>query len=306
MENDPTVTRRGSLTVVGTGIGVYGQTTLAALSSIQAAEKVLYLVADPVTERWILELKPGSESLQTFYQVGKDRLTTYLEMTDRILSCVRAGWRVCLVLYGHPGVFVFPSHEAVIRARSEGFEARMLPGVSAEDCLFADLGVDPGREGCQSFEATDFLVYHRKFDLTAALILWQVGMVGQVGYGPIHPEKGLAILCESLADTYGKDHTVVLYEAARYPVCDPIIIGVPLSDAPSTPVSALATMYVPPKHAPEPDLQMIEKLGIRPSYVKTANQTPTAYNSRRPHILDTQHGLGFSHTEQPNGRIPEK
>jgi len=34
----------------------------------------------------------------------------------------------------------------------------MLPGISAEDCLFADIGVDPGIYGCQSFEATDLFV----------------------------------------------------------------------------------------------------------------------------------------------------
>jgi hypothetical protein len=34
----------------------------------------------------------------------------------------------------------------------------MLPAVSAEDCLFADLGVDPGAAGCQSHEAADFLI----------------------------------------------------------------------------------------------------------------------------------------------------
>src|SRR2546429_6584747 len=45
------------------------------------------------------------------------------------------------------------------QAREEGFEAEMLPAVSAEDCLFADLGVDPGDEGCQSFEATSFLLF---------------------------------------------------------------------------------------------------------------------------------------------------
>ena len=40
----------------------------------------------------------------------------------------------------HPGVYVAPSHETVLRARAEGYPARMLPGISSEDCLFADLG----------------------------------------------------------------------------------------------------------------------------------------------------------------------
>ena len=50
------------------------------------------------------------------------------EMVEEILAAVREGKRVCAVFYGHPGVYVKPSHEAVRRARKEGFEARMLPG----------------------------------------------------------------------------------------------------------------------------------------------------------------------------------
>src|SRR6059036_2752839 len=57
--------------------------------------------------------------------------------------------------------------------------ARMLPGISSEDCLFADLGVDPGQNSCQSFEATDFLASRRRFDPSSELILWQVGVLGE-------------------------------------------------------------------------------------------------------------------------------
>ena len=45
-------------------------------------------------------------------------------------SRIRAGFRVCAVFYGHPGVFVYPSHEAIRRARAEGFAARMLPALT--------------------------------------------------------------------------------------------------------------------------------------------------------------------------------
>jgi hypothetical protein len=57
-----------------------------------------------------------------------------------------------------------------------GVSARMLPGVSAEDNLIADLGVDPA--GLQSYEATGFLVYKYRFDTSAGLVLWQVGVLG--------------------------------------------------------------------------------------------------------------------------------
>src|SRR6185503_14601145 len=109
-------------------------------------------------------------------------LQTYEEMIQRILECVRDGNLTCLACYGHPGVFVYPSHESIRRARAEGYPARMLPGISAEDCLFADLGVDPGTIGCQSYEATDFLMNSRIVDPSSNLVLWQIGVLGDATF----------------------------------------------------------------------------------------------------------------------------
>ncbi len=160
---EPT-TRTGSLTVVGTGVKAASHATLEAVSYIRAAEKLLFLVADPITAEWLAELNPTAESLHSMYEAGRIRREIYSGMVDLILGHVRAGRRVCAALYGHPGIFAVPGHEAISRARSEGFPAVMLPGISAEDCLFADLGVDPARHGCQSFEATDFLLSQRTID----------------------------------------------------------------------------------------------------------------------------------------------
>ena len=61
----------------------------------------------------------------------------------------------------------------------------MLPGISSEDCLFADLGVDPGVSGCQSYEATDFLMNAPIIDSSTQLILWPFqGKDGPMGKPP--------------------------------------------------------------------------------------------------------------------------
>ena len=52
-----------------------------------------------------------------------------------MLSHVRKEENVVGVFYGHPGVFVSPSHRTLALARDEGYIANMLPGISAEDCL---------------------------------------------------------------------------------------------------------------------------------------------------------------------------
>src|SRR5262249_37478310 len=106
----------GSLTIVGTGIRL-SQVSVEARTQVQAAEKLLFLVADPVTLAWLMDVNPEAESLATFYSPDKLRRTTYQEMVERILACVREGRKVCTVLYGHPGVFANPAHEAIRRAR---------------------------------------------------------------------------------------------------------------------------------------------------------------------------------------------
>jgi uncharacterized protein YabN with tetrapyrrole methylase and pyrophosphatase domain len=240
---------RGSLVVVGTGIKLVGQTTLEALWCMQSAEKLLYLASDPAAEEWIRRQNSTAATLADCYAEGKPRHKTYEEITDRIVSAVRAGSQVCAAFYGHPGVFATPSHRAIRRARREGFDARMLPGVSAEDCLFADLGVDPGENGCQSFEATDFLVRRRRFDPSSGLILWQVGALGEPSVRKrmsCRPER-LRALTHVLRRHYSGRHPVVLYEAAQFPMCDAVVKRIPLAKLPKQTVLMVATIYVPPK-----------------------------------------------------------
>jgi Tetrapyrrole (Corrin/Porphyrin) Methylases len=245
----------GSLIVVGTGIRTVGHMTVEAISWIRISDKVLYVVGDPVAEALIRELNPqGAESLIGLYAVGKPRLLTYNEMIDRTLACVRQGLATCLACYGHPGVFVYPSHESIRRARAEGFVARMLPGISAEDCLFADLGVDPGIDGCQSYEATDFLASDRAIDPTSSVVLWQIGVLGDPTYKvDSYNTPAMPLLIERLLRTYPPNHVVYLYEAAVFVGCEPIITRVTIPQLGAVPLSAGYTLYIPPAFPPRID-----------------------------------------------------
>ena len=175
---------------------------------------------------------------------------------------MRAGREVCVAFYGHPGVFVEPSHAAMRRAREAGFEARMLPGVSAEDCLFADLGVDPAEAGCQSYEATDFLLRRRRFDPTAALILWQVAAVAVTTYTTGLHRRGLRVLADRLLEEYPAQHRVTLYEAAVFPFGEPLVDELPLELLADCDPRPLATLYVPPLEPRPADAETARRLGL--------------------------------------------
>ncbi len=187
-------------------------------------------------------------------------------MVERVLAGVREGKDICFVSYGHPGVFADPMHESIRRARAEGYRATMLPAISAEDCLFADLGVDPGRNGCQSFEATDFLVYERQFDPRSALVLWQIGVIAELGFKETFEAwslAGLDILRARLLEEYEGSHPVFIYDASQYACCEATITRIELQRMLEAKVSALSTLYVPPKPMTQPNIEMVRKLGLQ-------------------------------------------
>jgi uncharacterized protein YabN with tetrapyrrole methylase and pyrophosphatase domain len=254
---------KGLLVIVGTGIKAVGHMTLDARSWIASADEVHYVATDPITEGLIKQLAPNAQSLARFYEVGRDRHDTYAAMTESMLAGARAGKSVCAAFYGHPGVFVYPSHDAIRRARAEGIWAIMEPGVSAEDCLFADLGLDPAVVGCAQYEATDFLVYRRRPDPSGGLILWQIGAVGDVAWNPGRTNAdNVRVLAGELAQTYGDQHVVLVYEAARLPTCNPTIVHVRLADLSRVPLSTASTLFVPPIERRGPDVSMIDRLGL--------------------------------------------
>ena len=254
----------GSLTVVGTGMRLGGHLTPEARASIENAEKLFYLETDAAAVHWLKEANPTAESLRDSYAEGKVRSDTYAEIVERILAPVRAGQRVCAAFNGHPGYFVHPSHEAVRIARAEGHRALMLPGISSLDCLVSDLGVDPAVNGCQLFEATDFVLCKRRFDPRNKLILLQVGAVGVVTWKPTPDwgREGLAVLTEVLLEDYPADHRVTVYETFAMPMFDPVMAEVELAALPEGPVTVNSTLYVPPLGESRPDPERLRRLGL--------------------------------------------
>ncbi|WP_134494696.1 SAM-dependent methyltransferase [Microvirga pakistanensis] len=253
------------LLVVGTGIRTTGQLTVETVACMQCAARIFYIVADPVAEEVIRRFCPdGAESLYGLYGEGKPRMQTYQEMVDRILTSVRTGERTVAAFYGHPGVFAYASHESIRRARAEGYRARMLPGISAEDCLFADLGIDPSSNGCQSYEATDFLLNARSIDNSSQLILWQAGLIGDLTFRRYaYDTSAMPLLLEKLLLSYPRTHPVYLYEAPSAPGCEPVIRPIVLEQLLTSGITATTTLYLPPARATVPDPTYLSRIRLQ-------------------------------------------
>ncbi|KAG6330821.1 hypothetical protein ID866_8267 [Astraeus odoratus] len=260
----PAVTKRGTLTIAGSGIASIKHITLETLSHIEQADKVYYGVTDPATEAFIRDKSKGDCSdLRVYYDTNKHRYESYVQMCEVMLKDVRAGNDVLGIFYGHPGVFVSPSHRAIAIARDEGFQAKMLPGISAEDYMFADLGFDPAIPGCMTQEATAIVVQNKKLDPSVHNIIWQVGGVGV--HDMVFDNAQFHHLVDRLEEDFGPDHKVMHYIGAVLPQSATVMEEYTIADLRKEEVvkqfNPVSTFYVPPRDVTSFDKATPQKLG---------------------------------------------
>ena len=214
----PNDTRRNRLIVVGSGLQPARHASARTVSEISRAD-VVFSLADGFALDWLRGLNADCRDLTPCYAEDRDRRESYAEMQNLILEQIRAGLDVCVVLYGHPGIFAQVGRKAMALARAEGIETRMEPGISAEACLYADLDLDPGEHGVQSFEATQFLVQQRQIDPASLLLLWQISQAGNLDcIGFEARRERVVVLVDKLLNWYPPTTGTILYEAATLPI----------------------------------------------------------------------------------------
>lgn len=251
----------GSLTCVGVGMKMGAHISPITESHIKNADVVFSLMSNGIVELWIEEMHPDVRSLQYLYEEGKSRHTTYHEMVSAIVNEVQKGKKVVGAFYGHPGVFAYVPHKAIETVKELGYPAHMEPGISAEDCLFSDLGIDPGKRGCQHYETSQFMFYQRQIDPSAYLILWQIGMAGDRSLAKyVTNGKYRKVLVKLLLSYYPKNHNVTLYEAAVLPIDRTRIETFPLQELPFKEVSQQTTLVIPPAYELKKNFDLIKEL----------------------------------------------
>jgi uroporphyrin-III C-methyltransferase len=235
----------GQLIIAGCGLHP-GHMTLETKHHIQQAEIVMLVCPNPLSIQHIMSLNSNTINLGLHYQEGTTRLETYRLMAKQMVDAVKSGQKVCAVFYGHPGIFVLSTHLAYRKLASEGFEVKMLPGISADACLYADLNIDPATTGNQCYEATQLLLTKRSLDPCADLIIWQIGLAGEHTLKKQQPgAKGLEAMVRMLSEYYPGNHQVCLYQAPTLPGFEPIKNWITLNDLPHQDVPPVTTLYIP-------------------------------------------------------------
>jgi precorrin-6B methylase 1 len=264
----------GRLVVVGSGIQLGRHISERALGEIRAADRV-FALTDAPTLQWLIGMRPDLENLGACYAHDRDRRDSYAEMQARILAPLQHGLRVCAVFYGHPGVYAQVPHRVISLAREAGHSAHMEPGISAEACLIADLGIDPGRHGLLSFETTQFLVRQHAVDPTALLLLWQVALCGQLDCTGFEPcPRRLQMLVDKLLRWYAAETPVILYEAAQLPIETFRAERIALAGLPQARFKEYTTLVIPPTQACADDAAMLARLRMLAEHDRTLPPAP--------------------------------
>ena len=251
----------GNLVCVGVGMTLGSHMTPLSRSYLEKADIVFTAVSDGIIELWLAGMNANVRSLQSFYAEGKPRTETYRQMVDALLAQVREGKSVCGAFYGHPGVFAVVPHRAIEMARREGFSAHMEPGVSAEDCLYADLGIDPGKYGCQHYEASQLMFYQRRIDTSAYLVLWQIGVAGDQSTARFATGREYRqVLIDLLSQDYAPGHEVIIYKAATLPIHQPHIERIALGNLSDADIDMHATLVIPPSTPLRANMAIRERL----------------------------------------------
>lgn len=236
--------RKGSLTITGCGLHP-GHMTKEGESTIKSAEIVLFVTPNPLSTHHIYELNLYVENLGLLYESDLTRSQIYQKMADRMVELVEQGKKVCCVFYGHPGIFVSSTHMAMDRLTDMGYPVKMLPGISSDACLFADLNLDPGESGCQSYESSHFLSSKPVINTSALLLLWQIGLIASHDKHQPPGTNGLTGMTKLLRKHYAKEHQICVYEAPTLPGFAPRADWIFLGDLPNTKVKLISTLVIP-------------------------------------------------------------
>jgi len=107
------------------------------------------------------------------------------------------------------------------------------------------------------------LLRQRSLDVFSHTIIWQIAATGDLAFSfKGYNGKNVPSLVEYLLRQYPYDHEVAIYEAAQYPVCEPVIRRIKLAELTHQMMSGISTLYVPPKEKPPVHLGMLKRLGL--------------------------------------------
>jgi uncharacterized protein YabN with tetrapyrrole methylase and pyrophosphatase domain len=249
--------------IVGLGIVNVHQITNEVEAAMRRSHEVLYVANGFGFAEYLSQLCPHVTDLFTAYQEGEDRMKAYNTMTAKVIEAALDHPPVTFALYGHPLVFAWPPFQILKVASLLGLRTKILPGISAMDCLFVDLKLDPSG-GLQMYEATDLLLRQRPLQPDIPCFIWQIGAVETRLYSQStsKPER-FSRIRNYLLKYYPSDHEVTAVYSSSFPLAPSLLTTFALKDIEmyAQDLSSGVTLYIPPVQVrPLVDYELLKDL----------------------------------------------
>jgi uncharacterized protein YabN with tetrapyrrole methylase and pyrophosphatase domain len=236
------------IVIVGLGITGTQQVTYEVQETLKRCPKTFVADEAPGVVSFVQGWCPEVVDLSNHFQPSVHRARSYRAIAGDVVAAALTQAPVCFATYGHPTVYSYPTILIKRAALLLDLRVQTLAGVSFLDTLFIDLGIDPGFDGLQMYEATDLLVRRRPLQNDVGCVISQATVVADPREGAIAPKANLGLLQRYLLGFYPPQHEVVIAVSAIHPLAPPIASRVPLSSL----ADALAgfphnaTLYISP------------------------------------------------------------
>lgn len=234
--------------VVGLGIKSVQQVTREAEGAIRLCRKVFLVDSGFGVHEFVQTLCPEVVDLLGLYLEGRNRRYTYRSMAAHVLDAALDDPPVCFATYGHPQMYVYPTHLMRRGAALLDLSVRVIPGISTLDTIIGDVGLDPGPYGLQMYEATDVLTKVRPLQPDVPCLLWQVSAVETALYSTRRGNRNRFLrLQRYLLQTYPANHAVTMVLSSTYPLLEPLKETFPLGELADRLADGLqvGTLYIP-------------------------------------------------------------
>ena len=251
--------------IVGLGVLNVDHITRETEGVIRSSNEVLYVDTGVATRTYLTTLCSRVTSLfETSYEESGHRLNAYHRMAARVLDAAMDHPPVTFAMHGHPIVGVYAPFLIRDMARLLGLEVRVLPGISAMDCLFAELMVDPCVAGMQMYEATDLLLRRRPLHPDVPALIWQIGCVEtRLHTTRVSRPERFERLVSHLLRFYPPQHQATAAYSTPHPLMPSTVHRFVLQDICKYAhlLHAGFTLYVPPVHErPVEDYELLRQM----------------------------------------------
>jgi uncharacterized protein YabN with tetrapyrrole methylase and pyrophosphatase domain len=240
---------RADIAIVGLGVSGVHQITREVEETLRRCNETFITDMGVGVVEYLETLSPKVTDLTSRYEAGNHRILIYRRMASEVVAAALEHPPVAFATYGHPRMFCYPTTLIQRAATVLDLAVEVLPGISFLDTLLAELGIDPGFDGLQIYEATDLVVRRRPLQTDVNCVITQGPIVMDAYNRQGEPsDENVGLLQEYLLEFYPADHEAVFVVSKTHPLLDSIKQAVPIGKLATAlqQGASVGTLFVPP------------------------------------------------------------